>query len=200
MRGLPKTDHGACFGPARSPRRSARAPSFTWAGGRRWTRRWRVSHAPGTSCAFARGCTCAPSRPVSGRCSPRIGKAIETLSALWGETHRPLRRLRRKPPGSDRPESGTGGLPDVRTESSSDVRRDRRRTASRAPLAAAGAAAARPATSFGPSPGSGPQETDDGLDAVWPALSAEERAELAGARAVLPAWMAESVSARLVHG
>jgi len=60
--------------------------------------------------------------------------------------------------------------------------------------------AARPATSFGPSPGSARKETDDSLDAVWPALSSEELAELAAARAVLPAWMAESVSARLVHG
>ena len=46
----------------------------------------------------------------------------------------------------------------------------------------------------------GPQETDDSLDAVLPGLSSEDLAELAGARAVLPAWMAEAVSARLAHG
>ena len=46
----------------------------------------------------------------------------------------------------------------------------------------------------------GPEEVEDGLDAVLPTLSREEREELAAARAVMPRWMAEPVSARVAHG
>ena len=46
----------------------------------------------------------------------------------------------------------------------------------------------------------GPEEVEDGLEAVLPTLSGAERGELAAARAVMPIWMAEPVSARLAHG
>ena len=46
----------------------------------------------------------------------------------------------------------------------------------------------------------GPEELDDGLDSVLPELSADELSELASARAVMPNWMAEPLSARLSYG
>ena len=46
----------------------------------------------------------------------------------------------------------------------------------------------------------GPAEVEDGLEAVLPTLSDADRDELAAARAVMPIWMAEPVSARLAHG
>lgn len=46
----------------------------------------------------------------------------------------------------------------------------------------------------------GPAEVEDGLEAILPTLSAADRDELAAARAVMPIWMAEPVSARLAHG
>ncbi len=46
----------------------------------------------------------------------------------------------------------------------------------------------------------GPAEVEDGLDAVLPTLSEADRDELAEARALMPIWMAEPLSARLAHG
>ncbi|MYB51878.1 MAG: type IV toxin-antitoxin system AbiEi family antitoxin domain-containing protein [Acidobacteriia bacterium] len=43
----------------------------------------------------------------------------------------------------------------------------------------------------------GPEEVDDGLDRLAPRISDDDLAELASARAVLPAWLAEPIS-RLV--
>ncbi len=43
----------------------------------------------------------------------------------------------------------------------------------------------------------GPEEVEDGLDAVFPKLSAEDKDELSAARAVMPHWMAEPLSARI---
>ena len=45
----------------------------------------------------------------------------------------------------------------------------------------------------------GPHEVEDGLEAVLPELSRDDRNELAAARAVMPSWMAEPVSARLSY-
>ena len=45
----------------------------------------------------------------------------------------------------------------------------------------------------------GPQEVEDGLEAVLPGLSPDDLNELAAARAVMPNWMAEPVSARLSY-
>ena len=46
----------------------------------------------------------------------------------------------------------------------------------------------------------GPREVERSLDAVLPRLSAEDLSELSAARAVMPAWMAEALSARLADG
>ena len=46
----------------------------------------------------------------------------------------------------------------------------------------------------------GPEEVEDGLEAVLPTLSDADRDELAAARAVMPIWIAEPVSARIAHG
>ena len=46
----------------------------------------------------------------------------------------------------------------------------------------------------------GPEEIEIGLEAVLPTLSAEELKELSTARALMPNWMAEPVSARVSHG
>ena len=45
----------------------------------------------------------------------------------------------------------------------------------------------------------GPKEVDEGLEAVLPMLSAEDFEELSAARAIMPIWMAEPLSARIVH-
>ncbi len=45
----------------------------------------------------------------------------------------------------------------------------------------------------------GPEEVEDGLDAALPQFSSDELADLAAVRAVMPNWMAESVSARLSY-
>jgi len=45
-----------------------------------------------------------------------------------------------------------------------------------------------------------PAEVESGLEAVLPKLSAEDIDELAAARAIMPKWMAEPVSARLSPG
>ena len=46
----------------------------------------------------------------------------------------------------------------------------------------------------------GPEEVEDSLEAVLPKLSEEDRDELSAARAIMPIWIAEPVSARLSHG
>ena len=46
----------------------------------------------------------------------------------------------------------------------------------------------------------GPHEIEDSLDSVLPRLNQEDLDELADARAVMPRWMAEPLSARLAHG
>ena len=46
----------------------------------------------------------------------------------------------------------------------------------------------------------GPAEVEDGLEAILPTLSEADWYELVAARAVMPIWMAEPVSARLARG
>ena len=46
----------------------------------------------------------------------------------------------------------------------------------------------------------GPKEVEEGLDAIRSKLSAEDLRELAESRAVMPAWMAEPVSAMVANG
>ena len=46
----------------------------------------------------------------------------------------------------------------------------------------------------------GPEEIEDSLESVLPTLSKADRDELAAARAIMPIWMAEPLSARIAHG
>ena len=46
----------------------------------------------------------------------------------------------------------------------------------------------------------GPDEVEESLDAVIPQLTGEDLSDLTAARNVVPAWMAEPLSRRLVHG
>ena len=46
----------------------------------------------------------------------------------------------------------------------------------------------------------GPREVETGLEAIMPKLPAEDFGELAAARAVLPIWIAEPLSALIAHG
>lgn len=46
----------------------------------------------------------------------------------------------------------------------------------------------------------GPTEVEESLDALLPKLSGEDLTDLAAARAVMPAWMAEPLGRRLAHG
>ena len=46
----------------------------------------------------------------------------------------------------------------------------------------------------------GPEEVEAGLEAIRPKLSVEDMRELAASRAVMPAWMAEPVSAMVADG
>lgn len=45
----------------------------------------------------------------------------------------------------------------------------------------------------------GPEEVEDGLDAVLPKLSGKDLEELSAARAVMPRWLAEPLSMRLAQ-
>ena len=46
----------------------------------------------------------------------------------------------------------------------------------------------------------GPNEVEESLDAVLPILSGEDLSELRAARTVMPPWMAEPLGRRLAHG
>ncbi len=141
-------------------------------------------------------------RPVEtrfGRCAPSTGKAIERLSALWGETIVPCggsaaNRLGLTTQNPVREVYLTSGPNRRLTFGNTTVElRHAPRWQLLAPHRKAGDVIRALAWL-------GPQETDDSLDAALPGLSPEDMTELADARAVLPAWMVEPVSARLVHG
>ena len=141
-------------------------------------------------------------RPVEtrfGPCAPRIEKALAALSALWGETIVPcggaaancLGLTTQNPVRSVYLTSG----PHRRLHFGSSIveLRHAPRWQLVAPHRKAGDVIRALAWL-------GPEEVEVGLDAVLPGLSSEEIDELAAARAVMPIWMAEPVSARLSHG
>ena len=141
-------------------------------------------------------------RPIEtrfGRCAPSTAAAIKALSALWGETIVPC---------------GGGAANCLGLTTQNPVRMiyltsgpNRRlhfggsvvelRHAPRWQLAAPHRKAGEVIRALA---WLGPEEVEDGLDAVLPTLSEAEREELATARAVMPIWMAEPLSARLAHG
>ena len=141
-------------------------------------------------------------RPVEtrfGTCAPHTGKALEALSALWGETIVPCggaaaNRLRLTTQNPVREVYLTSGPNRMLHFGSSIVEL---RHAPRWQLAAPHRKAGEVIRALA---WLGPAEVEDGLEAVLPTLSEAEREELAVARAVMPIWMAEPLSARLAHG
>ena len=141
-------------------------------------------------------------RPVGtrfGKCAPRTGKALETLSALWGETIVPCggaaaNRLRLTTQNPVREVYLTSGPNRLLHFGSSIVEL---RHAPRWQLAAPHRKAGEVIRALA---WLGPEEVDDGLEVVLPTLSEAEREELAVAQAGMPIWMAEPLSARLAHG
>ena len=141
-------------------------------------------------------------RPIETRFgirAPNVGKAITALAALWGETIVPCG-------GSAANRLGLTNQNPVRMVylTSGPSRRlhfgghaVELRHAPRWQLAAPHRKAGDIIRALA---WLGPKEVDYGLDAVVPELSAVELDELAAARAVMPHWMAESVSARLSYG
>ncbi len=141
-------------------------------------------------------------RPVEtrfGTCAPHTWKALEALSALWGETIVPCggaaaNRLRLTTQNPLREVYLTSGPSRMLHFGSSIVEL---RHAPRWQLAAPHRKAGEVIRALA---WLGPGEVEDGLEAVLPTLSETEREELAVTRAVMPNWMAEPLSARLAHG
>ena len=140
-------------------------------------------------------------RPVEtrfGQCAPRVGKALEALSALWGETIVPCG-------GSAANRLGLTTQNPVREVYLTSGRSRKLhfggvtvelRHAPRWQLAAPHHKAGDVIRALA---WLGPEEIEDGLEVVLPGLSADELDELATARAVMPSWMAEPLSARIAH-
>ena len=141
-------------------------------------------------------------RPIEtrfGQCAPSIHKALAALSALWGETivptggaaanclglttQNPVRSVYLTSGPSRRLHFGAHPV---------ELRHAPRWQLS-APHCKAGQVIRALAWL-------GPEEVEDGLDAVLPSLSAEDLDELSAARAVMPIWMAEPLSMRLAQG
>lgn len=141
-------------------------------------------------------------RPIETRFgirAPSLGKAITALSALWGETIVPCG-------GSAANRLGLTTQNPVRMVylTSGPSRRlhfgghpVELRHAPRWQLAAPHRKAGDVIRALA---WLGPREVEDGLEAILPELSPDDLDELAVARAVMPNWMAEPVSARLSYG
>ena len=146
-----------------------------------------------------RGVYMQPVETRFGPCAPSIEKAVASLSALWGETIVPcgasaanvLGLTTQNPVLSVYLTSGPNrrlrfGAQEVRL-------RHAPRWQLVAPYRRAGDAV-RALAWFGP------REVEDALVAVSNKLSDDDMAELAAARAIMPAWMAEPVSALVANG
>ena len=141
-------------------------------------------------------------RPVETRFglrAPRVGKALAALSKIWGETIVPCggaaaNRLGLTTQNPVRAVYLTSG-PNRRLHFGSSM--VELRHAPRWQLAAPHRKAGDVIRALA---WLGPEEVEDSLEAVLPTLSEADRDEHAAARAVMPIWMAEPVSARLAHG
>jgi len=141
-------------------------------------------------------------RPIETRFglrAPRVAKAVAILSKMWGETIVPgggsaANRLRLTMQNPIRTIYLTSG-PNRKLHFGSSVveLRHAPRWQLAAPYRKAGDVIRALAWL-------GAEEVEDSLELVLPTLSKAERDELAAARAVMPIWMAELVSARLAHG
>ena len=140
-------------------------------------------------------------RPIQtrfGQCAPSVGKALKTLSALWGETFVPCG-------GSAANRLGLTTQNPIREVYLTSGRSRRLhfggitvelRHAPRWQLAAPHRKAGDVIRALA---WLGPEEVEEGIEAVLPTLSAQDLEELSAARAIMPMWMAEPVSARIVH-
>ena len=141
-------------------------------------------------------------RPIQtrfGRCAPSIHKSLQALSELWGETIVP---------------NGGGAANWLGSTTQNPIRsvyltsgRNRRLYFGKHPVDLRHAPRwqlAAPHRKTGVVIRAlawlGPEEVEDSLDAVLPQLSERELNELAAARAVMPRWLAEPLSARLTNG
>ena len=152
--------------------------------------------------ALMRICRGVYMRPIEtqfGLRAPSVDKALDALSNMWGETIVPsggaaanlLRLTSQNPVRAVYLTSG----PNRRLHFGSSVveLRHAPRWQLTAPHRKAGQVIRALAWL-------GPAEVEDGLEAILPTLSAADRDELAAARATMPVWMAEPLSARLLHG
>lgn len=141
-------------------------------------------------------------RPIEtrfGRCAPSVERSLRSLSDLWGETIVP---------------NGGGAANWLGLTTQNPIRsvyltsgRSRRlhfgkhpvelRRAPRWQLAAPDRMAGVVIRALA---WLGPDEVEGGLDAVLPRLTLEDREELSTARAIMPRWIAEPLSARLEPG
>ena len=140
-----------------------------------------------------------PRQTRFGECAPSVGKALRSLAALWGETivpsggsaanclglttQNPVRAVYLTSGPSRRLHFGA-----LKVEL---------RHAPRWQLAAPHRKAGEVIRALS---WLGPEEVEDSLEAVLPTLSDEDMKELSAARAIMPIWMAEPLSARLSHG
>ncbi len=139
-------------------------------------------------------------RPIKtrfGQCAPNVTAVIKALSALWGETIVPsggsaANRLRLTMQNPIRTIYLTSG-PSRKLHFGTSI--VELRHAPRWQLAAPHRKAGDVIRALA---WLGPEEVEDGLETVMPTLSEAERDELATARAIMPIWMAEPVSARLL--
>ena len=141
-------------------------------------------------------------RPIETRFgvrAPRVSQAVAALSKMWGETIVPCggaaaNRLRLTTQNPVRSVYLTSG-PNRRLHFGSSM--VELRHAPRWQLAAPHRKAGDVVRALA---WLGPEEVEDGLESVLSTLSDGDRDELAAARAVMPIWMAEPLSARLAHG
>ena len=141
-------------------------------------------------------------RPIETRFgvrAPRVANAVAALSRMWGETIVPCggasaNRLRLTTQNPIRAVYLTSG-PNRRLHFGSSI--VELRHAPRWQLAAPHRKAGDVIRALA---WLGPEEVEDGLEAVLRTLSDADREELAAARAIMPVWMAEPLSVRLAHG
>ena len=146
-----------------------------------------------------RGIYMRPVKTRFGQCAPCVRMALEALSALWGETIVPsggssANRLGLTTQNPLREVHLTSG-PNrrLRFGKNSVELRHAPRWQLAVPHRKAGDVIRALAWL-------GPDEVEHGLDTILPKLSNEDRYELEAARAIMPIWMAEPVSARIPHG
>ena len=171
------------------PRTSSKPPEDRACRALFWGPRYATKHSPVHDRPTETRC-------VGLQCAPSIGKALQALSALWGETIVPCggsaaNRLGLITQNPVREVYLTSGRSRRLHFSGISVElRHAPRWQLAAPHRKAGDVIRAVAWL-------GREEVENSLEAVLPALSAEDLDELSAARAVMPIWMAESVSARI---